>query len=121
MPTSFPWVKLLLFSCLLVAVCGGERVKMKNGAECKGELYIPFKPCVRYCRVSWVLFVPKYQEQQVEDGTKCRRLLILKGVCMQGRCVKPRRKVTKRPIMNFTAITMTAEPTSTTPSPLRHD
>ncbi|KAH7956575.1 hypothetical protein HPB52_010675 [Rhipicephalus sanguineus] len=94
---------------------------MKNGAECKGELYIPFKPCVRYCRVSWVLFVPKYQEQQVADGTQCRRLLILKGVCFHGRCVKPTGPVTKAPQFNFTAIMMTAEPTTTTPAPLRLD
>uniref|UniRef100_A0A131YFB3 Basic tail secreted protein n=1 Tax=Rhipicephalus appendiculatus TaxID=34631 RepID=A0A131YFB3_RHIAP len=121
MPTSFPWVKLLLFSCLLVVFCAGEKVRMKNGVECKGELYIPFKPCVRYCRVRWMLIVPKYQEQQVADGTKCRRLLILRGVCMNGRCVKPTGAVTKPPRMNFTAIMMTAEATSTTPAPLRND
>ncbi|KAL3195825.1 hypothetical protein MRX96_015712 [Rhipicephalus microplus] len=120
MQESFPWVKLLLLSCLLAVVYAREKVRMKNGAECKGELYIPFKPCVRYCRVSWVLFVPKYQEQQVADGTPCRRLLILRGVCQHGRCVKLG-KVTKAPKINFTAITMTAEPTSPTVAPLVAD
>uniref|UniRef100_A0A224Y473 Basic tail secreted protein n=1 Tax=Rhipicephalus zambeziensis TaxID=60191 RepID=A0A224Y473_9ACAR len=118
MPTSFPWVKSLLFSSLLVVICAGQKVRMKNGAECKGELHIPFKPCVRYCRVAWLFFVPKYQEQQVADGTNCRRLLILKGICEHGRCVKLTGKVTKAPKINFSPITMTAEPTSTTSAPL---
>uniref|UniRef100_A0A224YC06 Basic tail secreted protein n=1 Tax=Rhipicephalus zambeziensis TaxID=60191 RepID=A0A224YC06_9ACAR len=68
MPTSFPWVKLLLFSCLLVVICAGQKVRMKNGAECKGELHIPFKPCVRYCRVAWLFFCT-----EVSRTTSCGR------------------------------------------------
>lgn len=118
MPASFHWIKWLLFGCLLAVVFAGEKVQMKYNRECKGELYIPFRPCVRYCRVGWMLFLPKYKEQEVEDGTPCKRLLVLRGVCLNGKCVKPKGKVTRPPRINFTEITMTAEATSTTPAPL---
>ncbi|XP_070390116.1 uncharacterized protein [Dermacentor albipictus] len=121
MPASLPWMKWLLFSCLMVAVCTGEKIRMRDGKKCKGELYIPFKPCLRYCRVKWILFVPSYKQVEVEDGTPCKRLLVLKGICSHGKCVKPGAKVTKAPVLNFTDIMMTAEPTTTTPAPLRED
>ncbi|XP_037566444.1 uncharacterized protein LOC119446160 [Dermacentor silvarum] len=122
MPASFPWVKWLLFSCLLVVVYAGENTRMKDGSECKGELYIPFMPCKRFCRVKWILIVPHYKKIEVADGTPCKRRLILPGICSHGECVKKEEgKVTKAPVINFTDIMMTAEATTTTLAPLRED
>ncbi|XP_077507520.1 uncharacterized protein LOC144118455 [Amblyomma americanum] len=133
MPASLPWIRWLFFAGLLAFVCArrignttNETTEEISGAKvnaaCRGELHIPFMQCKRYCRVSWILFFPKYQREFLPDGTRCKRLLLFKGVCKQGKCVKEKRaKVTKAPKYNYTDITRTAEPSSTTLAPLSNE
>uniref|UniRef100_A0A023FTR6 Putative secreted mucin n=1 Tax=Amblyomma parvum TaxID=251391 RepID=A0A023FTR6_AMBPA len=132
MPASLPWIRWLFFAGLLALVYAARtanttekpteattRPKIK---QCKGELHIPFMPCRRYCRVRWIAFFPKYKREDLPDGTMCKRLLVFKGICQHGKCVKIKRaKVTKAPKRNYTDITRTAEPTTTTVAPLMND
>uniref|UniRef100_A0A023FFC6 Putative secreted mucin n=1 Tax=Amblyomma cajennense TaxID=34607 RepID=A0A023FFC6_AMBCJ len=127
MPAALPWIRWLFFAGLLAFVCARriqntteetttqETTLPKVNAACKGELHIPFMPCRRYCRVSWIAFFPKYEREDLPDGTKCKRLLLFKGVCKHGKCVKKKRaKGTRAPRYNYTDITRTAEPSTTT-------
>uniref|UniRef100_A0A023G4N2 Putative secreted protein n=1 Tax=Amblyomma triste TaxID=251400 RepID=A0A023G4N2_AMBTT len=133
MPASLPWIRWLFFASLLAFVYGAsdrnrtavtteEAAQPEEKRVCKGELRIPFMPCARYCRVSWIAFFPKYKRWNLPDGTSCKRFLLFRGVCKDGKCVKQKRpKVTKRPGESFTPIIRTAEPTTTTLAPLSND
>uniref|UniRef100_A0A6M2E755 Putative secreted mucin n=1 Tax=Amblyomma tuberculatum TaxID=48802 RepID=A0A6M2E755_9ACAR len=133
MPASLPWIRWLFFAGLLACVCAAraentteatteETTEEKTRAVCKGELHIPFMPCRRYCRVSWIAFFPKYERENLPDGTNCKRFLLLKGICKKGKCVKIKHaKVTKPPRVNFTDITRTAEPSTTTMATVSND
>uniref|UniRef100_A0A023G2F0 Putative secreted mucin n=1 Tax=Amblyomma triste TaxID=251400 RepID=A0A023G2F0_AMBTT len=133
MPASLPWIRWLFFASLLAFVYGAstrnstrvtpeETIPSGLKRECRGELHIPFMSCKRYCRVRWIAFFPKYQREDLPDGTPCKRFLVLKGICKNGKCVKRSlASVTKRPGESFTPIIRTAEPTTTTLAPLSND